>query len=281
TSGTGLPATNRRPGDARPFDAAAVDRRPRPRRAVRRGRKWLRHLILRLISNLSLGFLLVGCAATGSRFGMTPTAATDPIVVLQQDQDPNHRLEAYRKLARAAQPDGRPDAVAMLMEGVRQEGSPLTKSEAVRALGRYSGPEVAKALSTATGDVHPIVRAEACNALAGATDAESLTRLGKMAAADDSVDVRYAAAEALRKRSDQRVTEMLVECLKDDDVTIVKSAHAGLAERSPVDYGTNHAAWSAYLHQGTEGVAQVSNPPKQAAAAKPNGNPSLLPKFLR
>src|SRR4051794_5691814 len=106
--------------------AAAPTRPPRsnhrPRRRSRRGSS-LRRLFAKLMANLSLGFLLVGC------MGGPPIVTTTQFNTLQSkclDPDPVARLLVYHQMnEKTVQIDVRPQAVELLVNAAATDKNQL------------------------------------------------------------------------------------------------------------------------------------------------------------
>lgn len=233
------------------------ERRPRSRRR-RHLRPRLRRLFHRLLANLSLGFLLVGC----STFGGSKIEVTDPYATLRTNDDPNHRLVAYRRMAVAPATDaaGREEAIQLLVNGLETERTPLAREAAAASLGKFVDPRGAEALRKLVAtDKSPMVRQAAIRSLAYQGDVDSVDVLGKVATTDKEVDVRLAATEALAKLNVPAGNPHLLKCMKDSEVIVTQAARAGLQKSTAVDLGPSYDAWAAYFANPNDPAARPTS----------------------
>jgi hypothetical protein len=236
------------------------------RRARRRHRRKLslRRLLRRLLSHLTLGFLLAGCA--------TPRVSVGHFSSLQAQTlhpSPMTRVEAYRRCRQdCCAKDLHLEAMELLARAVRTDGHPVSRSAAAAALATYRDALAKDALVKAAEDSSSLVRYEAARGLAVFVDAGTIPLLGRLAAADEDVDVRRAAVVALKKAGDAESRRLamlkLATCLKDRDFTVSRLAAEALQERTGQDFGRDYDRWARYLGVPNAGTADPSAPPPPA-----------------
>jgi len=203
------------------------------------------------MSNLSLGFLLVGCM-TGqprvsvSQFGTLQAKCLDP--------DPVARLLVYHQMSeKTVQPEVRPQAVELLVNAAATDKNQLARASAVASLSTFNEPIVKTTLFTASRDESAMVRQEAAKGLAFyADDKEAVETLGILATRDKDVDVRRHAVLGLAKAGQagprEQAAIQLARCVKDPDFTVAQSAAQQLEKRTGRNYGRDYSQWAAFLN---------------------------------
>jgi HEAT repeat protein len=94
------------------------------------------------------------------------------------------------------------------------------------------------------------VRLEAAKALANVPDERAIAPLIKrLDNAEESVDVRIAAADALRNFRTPLAAQALVRVLRDRDFAVSWQARKGLKLMTGRDYRYDQAAWLTYLSE--------------------------------
>lgn len=220
------------------------------------------------MTKLMLGLLLVGCSTVSSlRLGSSPPK--DPIATIQSDATGDERVSAYRALAdpQAVPAELRAMARKVLMDGATKEYHVLARAAAVAALSHYPDPDAANVLMEAAGDRNPIVRVEAARALGHVNQTGAIDALKRLAVEDDDADVRMAAAGALLVSSHPAAPQVLVECLKDEELAVVRRAAEGLRSLTGAAIeGRDYVQWKEWIdaHPGvrsTENIAGKSDSP--------------------
>lgn len=250
-----------------PGHTSAGHRRHRALPARLKGQYLFRSLF-RFLGHLTLGLFLVGCSTAGkssetsligkitgsTNKGKSPKPKLrrndDPFEMLVKHPEPDWHIACYRRLGDPKKvPGANPEhARLVLIKGLREEVSPLARTEAVKALSAYPSAETVQELERATRDRDSMVRAEACRSLGILQSGESCEIVGKLACTDNSVDVRIAATEALESMPQTRANDFLCDCLLDRDISVVKVASKGLEVRTGnTTLGSDHIAWTAYL----------------------------------
>ncbi|HVJ83929.1 MAG TPA: HEAT repeat domain-containing protein [Planctomycetia bacterium] len=224
-----------------PWLESETKNRALPRRMRRRS---LRRRFGRWISNLLVGILSVGCAAT-------PLQPQKPLTLDAGANSPDSekRTALYERLVAAeVSPDRYPAAKAALLKATETDRSLVARSAAVKSLASFSGPEVRDRLLLCATDPSSFIRIEAVKGLAGHLDPRTAAAVGKIAIDDRDPDVRRAAVGTLAKAGDSATREAtlgpLAECLADKDFTVARLAARTLEERTGQKHGLNQAAWS-------------------------------------
>src|SRR5688572_21078480 len=168
----------------------------RPRRRSRRGGRICR-FFNRLMTNLTLGFLLVGCTGTprvsASHFGSLQAKCLDP--------DPVARVLVYHQMnEKTVMPEVRPQTLELLVNASSTDRNQLARASAISSLATFNEPVVKTTLLGAVNDQSAMVRQEVAKGLAPyADDQEVVAALGVMATRDKDVDVRRHAVLGLAK----------------------------------------------------------------------------------
>jgi hypothetical protein len=137
-------------------------------------------------------------------------------------------------------------------ELARTDNDYLVRSMAVRALNRARDKEAVPALVAALDDAHPVVRLEAAKALANVPDDRAVAPLIKrLDDPEESVDVRIAAADALRNFRSPLAAQALVRVLRDRDFAVAWQSRNSLKLMTGRDYRYDQAAWLTYLSEGS------------------------------
>jgi len=133
---------------------------------------------------------------------------------------------------------------------------PLVRCAAVRALGKAGDPKYFKEIVEAMSDESPAVRWDATVAVdhilpaVRSADGDpdlAFRPLQNHATKDPSVDVRTAAAKALRHFREKESVRALVECLDAAEMGLRYQAHLSLVELTGQDHGYDATAWHPLL----------------------------------
>lgn len=201
-------------------------------------------------------------------------AAPEPLVVLKEDKDGDHRAKALRALGKPRYYEGpagqREEALQYLMAAAVTDPHPLCRICAIQSLGKYKDPRSVDALKQAYYQAPPLagtfqsevvarIQCQALTAL-GETHHPSavdfLVQAVKQPQADNSeqdrqqtLDIRIAAARALGNYSHYQATEALVQVLETDrDVALRDRAHESLREATGKDLPPDPKAWDNLIH---------------------------------
>lgn len=193
--------------------------------------------VLKLVSASALLTAVVGCAW----FRSDQPNARD---VLHPDADV--RREAVQRIGETKVAD----AVPVLVDRLLKDPDPLVRSQAARALGSVKSREAVPYLIEALKDTHAVVRWDACEALAALHDPAAVDPLMGVLKADDSTDVRRAAARTLGTFAEPRVLAPLAAATGDLDRGVAKSAANSLLLITGLSFGADREAWERWLAQG-------------------------------
>jgi hypothetical protein len=215
----------------------------------------------------------------------------DPMMVLQNDPDGDHRARALRSLREPLQSGGSAQqqdlVVATLIKSATGDAQALCRLAAIETLSTFHDPRAAEALKDAyyrAGSFNPetagILKCRVLAAL-GATGQPTAVELlvkvlreppveGSELDKQQKTDERIAAARALaRFPKDYQVTEALLAVLRGDrDVALRNRAHESLVQITGKDLPPDGQVWDDFLHR-----------PGGATAVA--GEPGPLDKFLR
>ena len=137
-------------------------------------------------------------------------------------------------------------------ELARSDGDYLVRAMAIRALNRARDETATPVFIQALDDESPLVRLEAAKALANVPDEKAVAPLIKrLDNADESADVRIAAADALRNYRTPLVAQALVRVLRDRDFGVSWQARKGLKLMTGRDLRYDQGAWLTYLSEGS------------------------------
>lgn len=139
---------------------------------------------------------------------------------------------------------------------LNSDDNPLVRSVAARALGRAGDPKYFKDLVEALSDESKTVRWDAAIALDSLIPAArregdkadlAAGPLQNHATRDPAVDVRTAAARALRHYHRKDVVKTLLQCLGDPEMGVRYRARASLVEITGLDYGYEPEDWASIV----------------------------------
>lgn len=242
--------------------------RSRRRRVARHRPSGAFRLVTAILAKVTMGLLLVGCS-TVSSLRLGNSQPKDPIATIQSDATGSDRVEAYRALEdpSAVPAELRAMARKTLVDGARHEYHVLSRAAAVSALASYQDADIADVLVEASRDRNPIVRVEAARALGHVEPSKSIEALKRLALEDEDADVRMAAAGALLVSSQPASAQVLLECLRDEELAVVRRAAEGLRSLTGASIdGSDYVEWNEWLqahpdHKAVENIATNSEKP--------------------
>jgi hypothetical protein len=234
-------------------------------------------MVARVLSNLSLGILLVGCSGIESGRGFAFREKHEPpLTVLAQSHNPGKRLEAIYEISDDfdSMTEGEQQAaLGTLMQIATTEKDPLSRSAAIDALAHYHQAEAVETIERAAEDKSPLVRQQVCKVFAERRSEAAVDTLGRLAQFDPDTDVRIAATEALVAIGSPKCQPHLIECLRDKDIAVSKLAYQEVRKNQPVDLGYDRDAWVAYLKDGTL--------PDQSKRIATKPQPTIMDRLFR
>jgi HEAT repeat protein len=200
----------------------------------------------------------------------------DPLVVLRDDTDGDHRARALRRLQEPKQ-HGASDKdqdfmVQLLTTAAAQERIALCRLAAIETLETYKDRRVVKALEDAyyraasfSDKPASIIRCRALEALGKVEQPEAIPVLVRVlrespvskeateAERQQQTDERTAAARALGHYRGHAVAEALLDVMKPNekneapDLALLDCAHVSLQASTGMDFGTDVKLWAEYL----------------------------------
>lgn len=171
-------------------------------------------------------------------------------------------FNAAKALFDPANPEGRRRAVVYLANRVygraepytnyyenmaRTDDEPLVRSAALRALNRARDERMTDLFASSLDAREAAVRLEAAKALANVPDAEAVPKLiRRMQDPEENLDVRIAAADALRNYRTAEVAQALVAMLRGQ-FSVAWQARQSLKLMTGQDFRYDRTAWLDYL----------------------------------
>jgi HEAT repeat protein len=163
---------------------------------------------------------------------------------------PAQRMARLQKLADTTawqRPEQKRQITAELIVAYRTEQDLLIKTEIVRALGNYPGPDADEVLRSAVVDPETDIRLAACRAWAKRGGPEATALLAGRLVGDVDFDVRMAAAKALGEGKDPAAVAALGRALDDGDPAMQYRAVVALQNITGKDYGNDVNQWRQYV----------------------------------
>jgi hypothetical protein len=211
----------------------------------------MRRLIL-FANLLILAGFAVGCGenrfsldkSVKGLFGADDETPEEMASRLFDEKDPDARREGIEMLSRKSWALDEPylKRFATLTQPAN-ESDPNVRAVAVRTLGRASDRKYMREIISALDDPAVVVRWDAAVVLTEMPSEKATRKLEWLAINDDSVDVRAAAAKALRHYREDEVYRTLLRCLADEDFLVRCEARDSLVFMTGQDRGYDPVAW--------------------------------------
>ncbi len=186
------------------------------------------------------------------------------VVAQLKSQDPDLRRDAVERLS--DEKWGRDGEFLKAYALLAQDPDHTVRSAALRALGCCGDADYIKDVIAALKDPVDSVRYDAASALDLLVHADAIAPLGSCVSSDASVQVRAAAARALRHYPRADVLEILLACLSDRDVAVRHQASESLAELTGKDAGMDTQRWEEIL---ADKVDPFAHPTKRGRKLTP------------
>jgi hypothetical protein len=130
------------------------------------------------------------------------------------------------------------------------DDNPVVRATAIRALNRSRDGVALRIYTAGLADEDVMVRLESAKALSNVPDAQAIAPLLKTVnTGSENVDVRIAAAEALRHYRSLEVARTLVNLLGERDFGLAWQARQSLRFMTSADQRYDQTAWLNYLSQ--------------------------------
>lgn len=175
-----------------------------------------------------------------------------------ESPDPDLRRSAIEELSRKDR--GRRGPYLKAYAAMAADPAPTVRSAAVRALGRAGDSRYARTVADALKDGEETVRWDAAVALDSLADDQTVRPLAESATTDTSVDVRAAAAKALRHYPRKDVLDTLLRCLEDEAFCVRFQAAGALSELTGEAGGTDADRWREILAAKPDPFARPARP---------------------
>lgn len=128
------------------------------------------------------------------------------------------------------------------------DADPVVRATAVRAINRSRDHNASSTLLRALDDGSALVRLEAAKALANLPTARAEPKLRTILANEnEDLDVRIAAADALRHFNSTETQRQLIDMLKNQNFALAWQSRRSLYLMTGEDFHYNEAAWLKYL----------------------------------
>jgi HEAT repeat protein len=167
---------------------------------------------------------------------------------------PAKRVEALHQIATSATGADTPDQreiTDQLAKQMQAEPDPLVRREIVKTIAEFRTPVAQQALETSLRDSDDAVRVAGCRALGRRADAASIGPLASALRADEDIDVRLAAAEALGQVKSPESIQALTVALEDRDPALQYVGVQSMKSITGQDYGPSVEAWRQVAAGGT------------------------------
>ncbi|MBN1556324.1 MAG: HEAT repeat domain-containing protein [Phycisphaerae bacterium] len=127
----------------------------------------------------------------------------------------------------------------------RLEPDVTVRAVSVRTLGRAHATKYQEEINRALDDPSPVVRCDAATVLDEMPSDDVISRLRSLVIdVEEPIDVRAAAAKALRHYRTDEVYKTLLRALDDDDFTLRDAAHKSLVYMTGQDHGYSPERWA-------------------------------------
>lgn len=224
---------------------------------------------------------LAGCQSPGTGTGKVDSVfqllgPPSPAAAARDMVDPFDPDKRYRGMSLiAAAPFGGEDVyLNVYTEAIKTDTDPGVRAVAARALGMHGRPEHALLITPLLASDDKRIRLEGARALQRLHNPEAIGPLARTLVGrpdpdrkpvpgrpaplitEPDKDVRAAAAEALGQYADASAAKALIGALADDDLVVVRTAHAKLQGLTGQTLGPDARAWTAFMAQSAQPFAQ-------------------------
>lgn len=205
---------------------------------------------------ITLAAGLLGCAnggldpagAIASAFPQPPTPS-EAVAMMFDREDADQRREGINWLSAA--PFGGEEAYVESYRLFFNDPDPSVRAACAQALGQHGSVDDANLLVVMLGDENPQVRWQAANGLRKIHNPAAIEPLAALTSDEDetNADVRQAAADALGQYADLSVFNALARALEDRNYAVIAAAHRSLVTLTGHDAGLDPRDWAAWSDQ--------------------------------
>lgn len=223
-----------------------------------------------LLLVIALG-VLPGCRSGGGLAALNPFYKPERTTYVR----PAERIEGIRQIASQSNGQDTPEQQAIvqgLVTALAKEDDPLIRETILRTASTFNTPLSSKAMLAGLSDADPNVRQTSCKLLAAKPTEGAADALARLAQADESFDVRVAAAKSLGSVGARK--EQLLPVLEDPDPAMQLVGVEAMRKATGKNLGGDVAAYRALAR----GEAPASVAPKEPTAVA-NRLPDWVPFF--
>jgi hypothetical protein len=206
----------------------------------------LRHIIL----SVAVLCLLQGSGCQQIRKVSDMFAGKTPALYARQMENPNSPDLRWKGMNKLLENDfaKKPPYTTRYRQIAQSDPDPLVRAMALRALNRSRDAGATDLYIKALADKSELVRLEGAKALNNLPDPASIPALLALVnKAEESRDIRIAAAEALKHYKQLDVARALVARLNERDFGVAWQARRSLRRMTQNDLGYNEGAWLQYI----------------------------------
>jgi len=177
-----------------------------------------------------------------------------------ESPDPDRRREAIEEIADHDWGRRDPYLKAFALKATDRGEDDTVRCAALRALARAGDKRYVGPVVETLRDASPVVRCDAAVALDSLPEPRAIAALRRSAVSDPAVDVRVAAAKALRHYRRKDVLETLLACLDDPEFAVRFQAGESLSELTGERGGSDAEKWERILSGKSDPFAR---PPRR------------------
>ena len=209
-----------------------------------------RHTARRAASPLNSSFIIHYSALLFSLALALAGCATRPDMAGLRSSDAEVRRLTVLKLARHGDPQAAPAIAALLDQSV--EPARLVRATAAVGLRMLGDARGVSALTRASSDPDPLVRADVMRALGDLGGSDDMDVLGRVLREDPDSGVRLEAARAIGRLGGDEAARALLDGLDDPDESVAFASHRGLLKITGKDLPPSRRAWETLLRPNDE-----------------------------
>jgi HEAT repeat protein len=211
-------------------------------------------------SNNTIAVLLVLCTAAmaGCQSLSWPNMWPFPEYEQTTYHTPSMRVEALEQFGMRSTLSDTPEQreiTDQLAKQMQVEPDPIVRQAVIRAIAEFRTPIAQQVLEAGLADENEAVRVACCKALGQRAEVASVKSLANSLRADEDIDVRLAAAEALGKIKSPEAVQAIRVALDDRDPAMQYAGVQSMKSLTGEDYGPDVQAWRQVAAGGTPPAA--------------------------